>query len=75
VTANTAANVRVAVGNGDIDVHVAHDRWSISLTAANESIAGVVDDKQSRSSLELVAPAGSVRVRRTRNRVEDSGTP
>jgi hypothetical protein len=75
VTANSAENVRVAVGNGDIDVHVAHERWNVSLTAANESIDGVVDDQQARSSLELVAPAGSVQVRRTRIRVEDSGTP
>jgi hypothetical protein len=75
ITANTADNVRVAVGNGDIDVRVTQERWNVSLTAANESVAGVVDDKQARSSLELVAPSGSVRVRSASRSIEDSGTP
>jgi len=75
ITANTADSVRVAVGSGDIDVRVAQERWNVSLTAANESVAGIVDDEQARSSLELVAPSGSVRVRPLSKRTEDSGTP
>ncbi len=75
VAANTPDNVRIAVGSGDIDVQVAQERWNVSLTAANESLAGVVDDKQARSSLELVAPSGTVRVRSGGKRAEDSGTP
>jgi hypothetical protein len=75
VTSKGTSNIRVAVGSGDIDVHVPAGAWNVDVTAANESITGVSIDPNARGSIELVAPAGSVRVvGRSINHI-DSGSP
>ena len=75
VTANGPENVRVAVANGDIDVRVVPDRWSVSVTGATEQVDGIVSDDQARSALELVAPSGHIQVRPALVRIQDSGSP
>ena len=75
VTANGPENIRIAVANGDIDVLVVPDRWSVSVTGATEQLDGIVSDDQARSSLELVAPSGHIHVRPVITRMQDSGTP
>ena len=67
-------SVRVAVGDGDILVEAAPDRWSLNVTAKSQANEGLADDPLAVGQMELVAPAGLVTMRPV-NRVEDSGTP
>jgi hypothetical protein len=67
--------IRVAVGSGDIDVHVRPGDWNVDVTAANQSVSGVTVNPAARGSLELVAPAGTVRVVGKGFSTDDSGTP
>lgn len=75
ITSKGTSNIRVAVGNGDIDLQVPPGAWNLNVTAANESINGLSIDPNSRGSIELVAPAGSVRVLGRHLSQRDSGTP
>ena len=67
-------NIRVAVGQGDIEAIVTPDEWNVSIVAAGESITGITHDGESAGSLELVAPAGVVKVRSAEQQT-DSGKP
>ena len=75
VTSKGTSNIRVAVGNGDIDVQVPPGAWNVDVTAANESVSGLSIDPNARGSIELVAPAGSVRVLGRTVSQRDSGPP
>ncbi len=66
--------VRVAVGNGDIDVKVPDSAWEMDIVAAEQSVEGLRRESRARGSLELVAPAGRVRVRGRPSVGRDSGT-
>jgi hypothetical protein len=65
--------VRIAVGDGDIDIKVPRSTWAIDIVAATKSVEGVRQDGRARGSLELVAPSGRVRVRGRPSADEDSG--
>ena len=67
-------SVRVAVGDGDIMVEAAPDRWSLNVTAESQANEGLIDDPLAVGQMELVAPAGLVTMKPV-NRTEDSGTP
>ena len=63
VVSTNSEQLRVAVGQGDIDVLVSPDVWNVAVVAASESLRGIVHDATATGSLELVAPAGLVSVR------------
>jgi len=56
------ANLKIAVGDGDIDVQVAPGPWLVDATAARLQVTGVTPDDHATGRLELVAPSGSVTV-------------
>ena len=66
--------IRVAVGKGDIDVRANPVRWNLGITARNTIDTGIDHDPTARGAMELIAPAGTVRIRPTGLPV-DSGTP
>ena len=63
VVSTNADQLRVAVGQGDIEVLVSPETWNIDIVAASETLKGVAHDGEALGSLELVAPAGLVSVR------------
>lgn len=67
-------SVRVAVGDGDILVEAAPDRWSLNVTAESQANEGLIDDPLAAGQMELVAPSGLVTMKPV-NRLQDSGTP
>ena len=67
-------NIRVAVGQGDIEAIVTPNEWNVSIVASGESLTGVSHNSDSAGSLELVAPAGLVKVR-SAELPSDSGKP
>lgn len=63
VVSTNTDQLRVAVGQGDIDVLVSPETWNIDIVAASESLKGVAHDEDAHGALQLVAPAGLVSVR------------
>jgi hypothetical protein len=76
IRVETAADqlVRLAVGQGDIDLTVPRSPWRVDIQAADTQLAGVNRSRNARGALELTAPSGVVRVRATGGPV-DSGSP
>jgi len=66
--------IRIAVGKGDIDVRASPERWNLGITARNTIDTGITHDPNARGAMELVAPAGTVRIRPTQLS-KDSGNP
>ena len=63
VVSTNTDQLRVAVGQGDIEVLVSPEKWNIDIVAASESLKGVTHDEDALGAMELVAPAGLVSVR------------
>jgi hypothetical protein len=74
VTAAADQLVRLAVGQGDIDLTVPRSPWQVDIQAEDTQLVGVHRSQHARGSLELTAPSGQVRVRATGGPV-DSGSP
>ncbi|MDP6934650.1 MAG: hypothetical protein QGG40_17140 [Myxococcota bacterium] len=64
VQASVAADqsVRIAVGSGDITVHAQGTHYEMSTFGPRLQVEGLVDSATSSGRLELVAPAGKIRV-------------
>ena len=58
----TDAHARATVGRGDIDLRVPSGPWRLDIAAEDLVIQGVQPDEQALGTLELVAPAGTVRI-------------
>jgi len=65
IRAETTPNqlIRLAVGQGDIDLIVPRTPWQVEVQSSDTQLLGVIRDRRARGSLELTAPAGRVRVR------------
>jgi hypothetical protein len=74
VVTTGSEQIRVAVGKGDIDVRANPIRWNLGITAENTIDTGIEHDPNARRAMELVAPAGTVRIRPTQLS-KDSGNP
>ncbi len=66
--------VRLAVGQGDIEVIVPRTAWQVDVQASDTQLLGLRSTRNARGRLELTAPAGRVRVRAT-GAPQDSGSP
>lgn len=66
--------VRLAVGQGNIDLTVPSSPWRVDIQAADTQLVGVSRARNARGALELTAPSGQVRVRATGG-PGDSGSP
>ena len=66
--------IRLAVGQGDIEMIVPRSPWQVDVQARESHMLGVDRRRQARGSLELVAPAGRVEVRAV-SVLPDSGSP
>lgn len=62
----SGGRARVTVGQGSIDLEVPAGPWRLDIAASDLTIEGVQPDEQALGALELVAPAGTVRVKGTR---------
>ena len=66
--------VRLAVGQGDIDVVVPKAPFRVDIQASEPELVGIEHDPGARGLIELTAPSGRVRVRSVGDPV-DSGSP
>ena len=73
IVAREGQQIRVAVGLGDIDVTVPSTRWNLDIIGSEETVRGIQRDGNSQGRLELVAPAGRVKVRGVEPTARDSG--
>ena len=53
---------RVTVGSGDIDLQVPGGPWQLDVTAGTLEVRGVQPDDDAIGDLDLLAPAGTVRL-------------